>query len=457
MNDPSRNRPAHLLRLAACLLMLAAAAVAGTGRVFGHALSPAVRASQPDPTALFFRPVDLPTAAALAVLLLAAAVPFWVKSRAWRTVQLVLDVAVLGLWSGLYLSLARLVGWSGASLPDDAAHSAAALLMLAMAFLYPLFGRPSHYCLHACPFGAVQELAGLLPVPKWRMPPRLVRALVAFRRVLWAALMLALWSGAAAPWLAWEFFGAFAWRAVPPLVASLAAATVVLAAFVPRPYCRFACPAGTLFKLAETNHPGAPASMKAANFLNVLLAAALLLLCAKLHLKSAPPSADAAPAPPADALVVDSTLLAPGVTGYGGPVPVEVEVRDGLVVRVSPKLPNDETPAFFDRLEAAGFWQSWDGLPVEAAATARVDAVTSATYSSRAALANVRAALAAAAGLPAPEPPPAAEASAGRPHAHRHGASPGGPPSSTDFALSALGPGAADAIAAQIPSPPEEP
>lgn len=255
MTPPSRNRFAHLMRLAACLLMLAAAAAAQTGRAFGRALSPADAAARPDPTALHFRSVDLPVAASLAVLLLAAVVPLFAKSRAWRTVQLALDVAVLGLWNGLFLSTARLVGWAGASLPDDAAHSAAALLMIAMAFLYPLFGRPAHYCLHACPYGAAQELAHRLPLPKWRMPPRLLRALTAFRRGLWAALMLALWCGPFSAWTGWELFGAFAWRAVPPLVVALAAAFVLLAVFVPRPYCRFVCPTGTLLKLAETNHP----------------------------------------------------------------------------------------------------------------------------------------------------------------------------------------------------------
>ena len=145
--------------------------------------------------------------------------------------------------------------------------------------------------------------------------------------------------------------------------------------------------------------------MKAANFLNVVLALALLILCAKLHALAggAAPAPDA-PAPAAPAVqIIDSTALAPGATGFAGPVPVEVEIREGVVARVSPKLPNDETPAFFDRLEAAGFWQSWDGLPVAEAATARVDAVTSATYSSKAAIAHVRAALASAL-EPAPAP-----------------------------------------------------
>ena len=167
--------------------------------------------------------------------------------------------------------------------------------------------------------------------------------------------------------------------------------------------------------------------MKAANFVNVLLAVALVILCAELHAErnarraeTNPPAENAAePAraevgkgseetAPAKSFVVDSTGLAPGVSGFGGPVPVTVEVTNGVVARVAPKLPNDETPAFFDRLEAAGLWKAWDGLPVEVAATARVDAVTSATYSSEAAIANVRAALSAAAGAAETGPAPSA-------------------------------------------------
>lgn len=159
--------------------------------------------------------------------------------------------------------------------------------------------------------------------------------------------------------------------------------------------------------------------MKAANLVNVLLSIALVFLCIELHetrealaelvareshaqsthAESAELVSHAEPAPAAGAasVTIDSTGLAPGVTGFGGPVPVLVEVTNGVVAGVSPKLPNDETPGFFKRLDEAGLWKAWDGLPVEVAATARVDAVTSATYSSEAAIANVRAALEAAA------------------------------------------------------------
>ncbi len=214
------------------------------------ALAAAAEAPPPPPARFAVPPAKV--LAALAVLLATALLPLITRSQAARTVLLVLDVAVLGFWNGLFLSHARLVGWAGAGLPRDLAGLLCALLLLAMAFVYPLFGRAQHYCLQACPFGAAQELAGRIPVRKWSLPPRLVRALAAFRRVLWGGLMLLLWTGLASAWLDWELFAAFAFRAAPPLVTAFAIATLVLAVFVPRPYCRFACPTGTLLKLSET-------------------------------------------------------------------------------------------------------------------------------------------------------------------------------------------------------------
>ncbi len=202
-------------------------------------------------------PPPLRTVAALTLLLATAILPLATRSRAVRTALLVLDIVVLGFWNGLFLSHARLIGWIGAGLSGGIVEVAFALLLVAMAFLYPLFGRSSHYCLQVCPFGAAQELAGRIPVRKWCLSPRLVRVLTAFRRLLWGALMLALWTGLWADWLDWELFAAFAFRSAPPLLLALAAVVLVLSVFVPRPYCRFVCPTGTLFKLAEANRKDA--------------------------------------------------------------------------------------------------------------------------------------------------------------------------------------------------------
>ena len=234
MNTPPRDRVAHALRLAACLLMLAAAAAAQHGRVLGRPLvapPPAIGSATPStfstpstPSPVPRSPVPVKPCAATLVLLLAAVVPLATKSRRWRTVQLALDVGVLGLWSGSFLSTARLLGWAGSGLRGSAADWATALLLLSMAFLYPLFGRPSHYCLHACPFGAAQELAGRIPARKRTLPPRLVRALTAFRRGLWAALMLAACCVMAAALVALRaLMAGFAAGGAPREVAAMAA------------------------------------------------------------------------------------------------------------------------------------------------------------------------------------------------------------------------------------------
>ena len=190
--------------------------------------------------------------------------------------------------------------------------------------------------------------------------------------------------------------------------------------------------------------------MKAANFLNVVLAVAVVWLCAKVYRLERGWVGEIAgepPAPPGEGSIVVAAGLATGATGYGGPVPVEVEVKDGVVVRVSPKLPNDETPMFFQKLEEAGLWRAWDGMTVEEASTAKVDAVASATYSSRAAIANVRAAVAVAVAAGKG----AVGVSAG-PTAAVEGKGAGAAAlSASDFALAALGAGA-ETLAGLVPT-----
>jgi len=196
----------------------------------------------------------MPTGAIAAslALLAAAVVPLLSKSRRLRTLLLVADVVAIGFLGGAFLSFARLSGWAGNGLPRNFQDAAPAVIALAMAFLYPLFGRKSHYCLHACPFGAAQELAGRIPARKVRIPPGALRALTFSRRALWVALVAAGWLGVSDAWLGLELFGAFSPKSAPAPVIALAIATLALSAFVHRPYCRFVCPTGTLFKLSES-------------------------------------------------------------------------------------------------------------------------------------------------------------------------------------------------------------
>ena len=187
--------------------------------------------------------------AALIVVLLGAIVPLFYKSRRWHTVQLVLNVVVLGLWTGTFVSFTILMRlFSGGLSLAALATLAAPLLIVVVALFYPLAGKPGHYCAHVCPFGSAQELAGKLTRRKLRVPVRLNKALNMFRTVLWAVLMVLLLTGTWVVWIDYELFTAFLYSSASVWVVVLAVLFLVLSVWVPRPYCRYVCPTGTLLR-----------------------------------------------------------------------------------------------------------------------------------------------------------------------------------------------------------------
>lgn len=97
-------------------------------------------------------------------------------------------------------------------------------------------------------------------------------------------------------------------------------------------------------------------------------------------------------------IVVNTTPLAGEVAGYAGAVPVEIYITDSRIDSIHP-LPNSESPRFFSRLSSEGLFSSLNGKTIEEACKTRIDAVSGATYSSNAAIANIKAGLNYAAGL----------------------------------------------------------
>ena len=186
---------------------------------------------------------------ALIVVLLGAVAPLFVKNRRWRYVQLVLNVIVLGLWTGTFVSYTLLMRlFSGGVSLATLGTLAAPLLMVLVAMLYPLAGRPGHYCAHVCPFGSAQELAGKLTRRKPRLSPRLNKALNMFRNLLWGVLMVLMLTATWTAWMDYELFTAFLYNSASAWVIVLAVLFLILSVWVPRPYCRFVCPTGSLLR-----------------------------------------------------------------------------------------------------------------------------------------------------------------------------------------------------------------
>lgn len=186
---------------------------------------------------------------ALIAVLLGAVVPLFTNNRRLHLVQLVVNVVVLGLWTGTFVSYTLFLRLFAGGVSLSAIGTLAApLLMLIVALLYPLAGRSGHYCAHVCPFGSAQELAGKLSRRKLRITPRVLRVLTALRNLLWGVLMALLLTGTCSAWIDYELFTAFIYSSASVWVTVLAVLFLVLSVWVPRPYCRFVCPTGALVK-----------------------------------------------------------------------------------------------------------------------------------------------------------------------------------------------------------------
>mgnify|MGYP002765450189 FL=1 len=195
---------------------------------------------------------SIPSIVALIAVLLGAVVPLFYNNRRLHLVQLAVNVVVLGLWTGTFVSYTLFLRvFSGGVSLSAIGALAAPLLMLIVALIYPLAGRSGHYCANICPFGSAQELAGKLSRRKLRITPRVLKLLSVLRNLLWGVLMALLLTGTCTAWIDYELFTAFLYSSASVWVTVLAALFLVLSVWVPRPYCRFVCPTGALVKSVE--------------------------------------------------------------------------------------------------------------------------------------------------------------------------------------------------------------
>lgn len=187
---------------------------------------------------------------ALIVALMAMIIPLFVKNKRYRIVQQLLNAGVLGFWCGTFVDYTMMLGWLGGGAVSWA--SAVPLLMLVAAFIYPLFGRDGYYCAWVCPLGSLQELASRCnPHHRLHLSPGAVKWLTRFRMLLWGALMLLLWTGLWVRWIDYELFTAFFLKQAAWGILVAGGAVILLSVWIPRPYCRFVCPTGTLLRMSQ--------------------------------------------------------------------------------------------------------------------------------------------------------------------------------------------------------------
>ena len=86
--------------------------------------------------------------------------------------------------------------------------------------------------------------------------------------------------------------------------------------------------------------------------------------------------------------VVNTTTLAQDVEGYAGPTPVEVYIKKNAIVKVVP-LKTMDGPKYVAKVKN-GMLTKYEGMNVKKGSVQDVDAVTGATFTSKAMQENIR-------------------------------------------------------------------
>ena len=86
--------------------------------------------------------------------------------------------------------------------------------------------------------------------------------------------------------------------------------------------------------------------------------------------------------------VINTTTLGKDVQGFLGATPLKIYIQKNKVVKIE-AMKNQETPKYFLKVKK-NLLDKWNGMKVKDAKNMKVDAVTGATYSSKAVIENVQ-------------------------------------------------------------------
>jgi len=89
-----------------------------------------------------------------------------------------------------------------------------------------------------------------------------------------------------------------------------------------------------------------------------------------------------------DTLIICTKKIGKDIKGYNRDTPVKIFVKGDKIVKVE-AMSNRETPEYFKKVKAA-LMDKWNGLTLKQAKSHKVDAITGATYSSRAIIETVQ-------------------------------------------------------------------
>lgn len=182
---------------------------------------------------------------AIVLLLLTIAIVFINTRDPWyRRILLVLNVVVLGLWCGNFISVSFLTNWFAEG--NNFSSEPVQVALLAIVLIGGVSGKKNLYCNWVCPFGAAQELTGHISKKKWKIPLKTMKFLDHAKESILILLMVLVWLNITTTVFNYEPFAAFQFLRANYFTIGLAVVFLLLSIFINKPWCRFVCPTGQL-------------------------------------------------------------------------------------------------------------------------------------------------------------------------------------------------------------------
>lgn len=173
------------------------------------------------------------------------------KTKKLRFITLTLSILILGFWTNSLLSLAMFYNWISNGISP--AIQIAIIIIAILSIILPLITKKSFYCQYLCPFGAVQEFVGTIPVKKITVSARIYKLFSFIRKIILLTLVVLYASGIGLNLCEVEPFSVFSYQSIIFEVALLTAVIVVVSIFIKKPWCNYLCPTGTFLGIFKRN------------------------------------------------------------------------------------------------------------------------------------------------------------------------------------------------------------
>lgn len=151
-------------------------------------------------------------------------------------------VLIPGFLLGRFVSIGLLKAWFSDGIPYSTQIFMTVLVLLAI-FLPMITGR-AFYCVWYCPFGAAQEVCGMITKYKYTPTGRVANFLSIFRPIVLENILVLILFKANIDIYQFEPFSAFMFKSASVVVLSLAVVFLILSVFIRRPWCNYCCPTG---------------------------------------------------------------------------------------------------------------------------------------------------------------------------------------------------------------------